>query len=315
MLKLYLLADLSATDFYVNVYSSTYTTLDTGDWNDQDELQGTLFNTAYVTTSTWYELTVKSTSVNRSGLSQYSIASSRELAGIQPTGYEHIVFAGGPAYYTTPPVLQVDYYYEGTQISIELDSGSYLNGTAFPDVQDWNLTYDLHCYELDTVPSCEERHNSKAGRQLDDLLALALRATTRNPMFSLVLEDVYDSICYRVWFYVPKSNPYTSVHLIALQSFTGEGFFWEQMKVMICDGLTWDNTTAERVAQADFEVEPNQNYTIRVLDYLRQHASGLSVRSERSGHVSEHPSPLLFLAGIQPERDACLDENLLEQQR
>jgi hypothetical protein len=37
---------------------------------------------------------------------------------------------------------------------------------------------------------------------------------------------------------------------------------------MICDGLTWDNTTSENVGRPDFEVEPNQNYTIRVLDYF-----------------------------------------------
>jgi hypothetical protein len=94
-----------------------------------------------------------------------------------------------------------------------------------------------------------------------------------------------------VWISVPKVNPYTTVHISLYNTFTGEGFYWEQMKVMICDGNSWDNTSAESVARADFYVEPEMNYTIRILDYFA----------------------ILLLANLQHERTADTHEDLLEQ--
>ena len=238
-------ASFTDGDVQLNVYTSGFGTLDVGDYEDYDTFQGVIVNT-YVAYA-WYSLTIASGSIDLDGYTGFCIAYSQEIADVAPTDERMAVLSSSESSYD--PVLEIQYNdLSGTDICIELDSGSWVNGTAFPDTQDWNLTYELHCYELDTLPSSKNMTITKQDANWT-FAGLSPSCNYTDSDASLVLEDVYDSICYRVWFYVPKSNPYTSVHLSLYNSFTGEGFFWEQMKVMICDGLTWDNTTAEGVAR------------------------------------------------------------------
>lgn len=257
--------DYSVTDFAIQVYTSDYGTLDVGDLGNQDAYQGVLLDTSSYVLGSWHSVNIAASAINKSGYTQLSLVSDRQHASITPSNAEYMwVYTGDSS---SPPTLEVNYVIGGVAVCIELDSGSWLNGTAYPDVQDWNLTYDLHCYELDTVPGSKNMTIAKQDANWT-MAGLSPGCNYTETDTELLLWDVYDSICYRIWFYVPKSNPYTSVHLSLYNSFTGEGFFWEQMKVMICDGLTWDNTTAEYVTRADFEVEPNRNYTVRALDFF-----------------------------------------------
>lgn len=264
-LKVRLSIDLSFDDFTIQAYTASYgTTLTTDDLASYTDYQGDVFNTAGASEDTWYSVNMFANTINKTGISQFMLKSNHDN-GTAPTDYEFIsIYSGDSA---SPPVLEVWYALGGTTLSIELDSGSYLNSTVYADVGDWNLTYDLWTFEFDTVSSAK----NVSLELLNSSWEFVGHAPGCNYSLTtelLLLEDVADSICYRVWFAVPKVNPYTTVHLSLYNAFTGEGFYWEQMRVQICDGSTWDNDSAEDVARPDFFVEPEMNYTLRILDYF-----------------------------------------------
>ena len=263
LLKMYLDTDFSDTDFGVRVYLSNFTTLDTGDWDYYTTFEGTLLDTASASSGNWYQTTMNPDHLNTTGPTQYELISSR--TGTAPTGLEYVMFQSGDA--TNRPILEVFYTMRGTTVHIERSGGLWLNETAFPDVQEWNLTYELDCYEIASVP---DAINITIDKQEPTWIFKGVTPGcnyTDDPTF-VRLEDVFDSITYRVWLAVPKSNPYCTVHVSLYNAFTGEGYFFEQMKVQMCDGATWDNTTAQWITKPDFYVEPNATYTFRVLDYF-----------------------------------------------
>lgn len=264
-LKMRGVSDTSALDFQVLVYQASYgATYTAADWGSYGSLEGVFTDTSMFSYS-YRSMPVSPSFVNAAGWTQYMLMSGSEAA--DPGTNSYVSFGSealGTSYCT---VLEVEYRYPGTDVSIELDGGAWLNGTAFPDIQDWNLTYELHCYEIDTVPSSKNVTIAKGDANWT-MCGISPMCNNTETDDELLLWDVYDSVCYRVWFYVPKSNPYSTVHLSLYNSFTGEGFFWEQMKVMICDGGAWDNESAEQLSRPDFDVEPNSEYTLRVLDYF-----------------------------------------------
>ena len=48
----------------------------------------------------------------------------------------------------------------------------------------------------------------------------------------------------------------------------GEGIFWEKWQVSISPGLTYDNTSANRITNSDYRVTYGNNYTIAVMDWF-----------------------------------------------
>ena len=263
-LKMRLQNDYSDTDFNVMVYGSEFGSLDDSDWNVYAGFQGVLLNSASASSGSWYSLAVMGSSVNKTGYTGFMLKSNYDN-GTMPPGGEYLVFYSGDSLYA--PVLEVTYSNLGTTVSIQTTTGSYYNSTAFADVQDWNLTYDLWCYEFDTIPNADNVTITK-GNSTWLFQGVTPLCNYTDTSENLTLEDVFDSICYRVWFTVPIDNPYSVVHISLYNSFTGEGYFWEQMKVMICEGEEWDDDTARSLSRPDFNVEPETNYTIRVLDYF-----------------------------------------------
>ena len=265
-LDLKCMVDMSVTDFDVRVYSTDYgASLTTADWNATGALQGTLMNTAGAALDNWYGMYLSTSAIDTTGWSQFMLNSSRD-GSIVPTGYEFVAFYSGNNT-GSEPKLTITYILAGTPLYMELTTGSWLNTTIFPEISEWNLTYDLYYFSIDTVPDAlnvtiEKEDANWTFRGVVPGVNLTEDSTM------LRLEDVYDSICYRVWFTVPKTNPYSTIHLSLYNTFTGEGFFWEQFRVQLCEGSSWDNTTAETIARPDFSVEPESSYVIRVLDYF-----------------------------------------------
>ena len=256
----------TSADFNVEVYKCDYVTLDTSDYSTYGEYQGILMNTAGAIVDNWYSIDVKVSSLNDSGNSGYMLKSSRDTGGV-PLTNEYIQFYS--ADYLFDPVIEVWYSTLGTDVFIEL-SGSWttwLNSTVFASIEQWNLTYDIWTFNIETVPLAL---NVTVGIQNIswEYLGHSPYCNYSITTTELVLQDVYDSICYSVYFAVPKINPYTTVHLALYHAFTGEGFYWEMFRVQICEGSSWDNTTSTTVAKPDFFVEPEANYTIRVLDFF-----------------------------------------------
>ncbi len=267
-LRLMVYADDSWVDFDVLVYETSYLAW-APQWNATGGFQGVLFNTYDITPSNWYGMNVAISAINLTGTTQFMLKSS--LDGVTPPlipGHERMSFYTGDSAHA--PQLIITYAYTSTPIFIELDAGgwtTWLNSTAYPEISEWNLTYDLYYFAIDTVPLSKNVTITKLNVSWTFKSVVPSCNYTETPT-EVLLSDVYDSICYRVWFTVPKASPYATVHLSLYNAFTGEGFFWEQMRVQICDGATWDNTTVETVATPDFFVELEQTYTVRVLDYF-----------------------------------------------
>ena len=262
-LKMRLYSDNSDDEIVVQVWALDYETLDTTDWGSTASYQGSIMYTWGATVGNWYEMALDSDIVNVTGYTGFRVKSSSDY--IAPTGDEYIAFYSGDS--ESPPILEVTYLSLGTLVTIDLLVGDSLSANAYPSIQEYNLTYDVWGFEVDTVPDAENITITKANANWTFTGSTPECNSTETDAY-LSLTDVYDSICYRIWFTVPKTNPYTTVHLSLFNAFTGNGFFWESMKVQICDGATWDNTTSEGVARPDFNVEPGHNYTIRVLDFF-----------------------------------------------
>lgn len=268
--------DMSDIDFNVWAWHMWYP-----EWppdvtrNDTFGMLGTLLNTASFVVGNWYSMSLSSSIINATGFTQILLNSSRD-GNTPPADFtmppystiEEVGFYSGDS--SSPPELVIDYILAGTPVFIELDPGgwtTWLNSTAFPEISEWNLTYDLYLFSIDTVPNSKNITIWKLNASWTFKSVVPACNYTETDT-ELLLSDVYDSICYRIWFTVPKSNPYSTIHLSLYNAFTGEGFFWELMRVQICDGAVWDNTTAETVARPDFNVEPDASYTLRVLDYF-----------------------------------------------
>ena len=257
-------SDSSTLDFDVQVWENEYETLDVSDWNNSMAYQGVLLNTASAVVNSWYSFDVKGSSVNTTGYTAYTLKSDMDNNTV-PSGSEHLWFYTGDSAFA--PYILITYTLQGTTVTFELVGGATLESVAFADIQEWNLTYELWCFEIDTIPTTENISIEKQNTSWEVQGIVPLSNYTSNSTH-LLLEDVADSICYRVWFTVPKANPYSTVHLSLYNQFTGEGFFWENMKVEYCEGNEWNNTTSEQLARPDFNIEPETNYTLRVLDYF-----------------------------------------------
>lgn len=81
------------------------------------------------------------------------------------------------------------------------------------------------------------------------------------------LTGVLPNLTYRVYFAVPVIKQ-TTVYVTAYKSDTGEGFAFETFRMVLNDGLTYDNTTAETIGSQTFTVDYGGNYTISALDYF-----------------------------------------------
>jgi hypothetical protein len=109
---------------------------------------------------------------------------------------------------------------------------------------------------------------------------------------TFVLEDAYDSICYRVWFVVPKLNPYSSVYISLYDQFTGEGLMWESMSLYICAGNYFNNTTATKVYLSNFFLTPYTEYTIQVQDYFGNAVTNYTFTTSMDDNYLPIPVPI-----------------------
>lgn len=264
------LQSISEYDYFeVQVRSSSYGTLDAGDWSDFASLQGVLFNSLSAVEDSWYSVACSGTSIDKQGYSEFCIKLDIDNETL-PSGFNYIQFFSGESAYD--PTLSVVWTDGGIAYSIQLTSDGYpscgyLNSSMYPDVEDWNLTYNRWNFEFATVPYADNVTIFKSSSSWEFLgMAPLCNYTQWNESFNMT--DVYDSITYRVWFAVPKASAWTTLYIRLYDAFTGEGFFWEQWNVMICEGSPWNNTTAETVPTSEYRVEPNAVYTLRVLDYF-----------------------------------------------
>jgi hypothetical protein len=155
----------------------------------------------------------------------------------------------------------------GAQVKMLLDSGHWLNCTAHASIEEYNLTYDRWRFDIQTVPNTANVTIIKGDSNWSAIgFSPYCNYTETNQYFNLT--DVYDSIVYSVWFTVPKVSPYSVVTISLFNAFTGQGFFFEQWKVMYCQGATWVNTSASTLSVSTFKAEPETYYTIAVLDYF-----------------------------------------------
>lgn len=249
------------TPFSVLVYRSGFTLLDVGDWNDYSGLEGTMPKAG---SSSWNSLSLNPDYIVKGGTSEYCLRSS--IDEIPYTGLAYVDYSSGD-FPSNAPRLALVYTVLGCTVHLELTGGAELAQTGFPEISEWNLTYDLYRFDVDTVPLTENITIDKES-SLWTLRGMTPACTYTETSTYVTLTSVYTNITYRIWLTVPKSSPYCTVHVSTYNLYTGEGYFWEQMRVEMCDGATWDNTTSQSITKPDFYVEPNATYTLRVLDFF-----------------------------------------------
>jgi hypothetical protein len=138
-LKLKLRYDYSFTDFDVKVYSGYYgTNLGTDDWDNCTTFEGVLIHTYGAQTKKWYQEDIAISSVNKTGLTQFKLTSSREEAGETPTDREDQSWYSGES--EDEPELIV--YYEQEEEDEETKGTGSTGGgdTFFEQVQQIGTT-------------------------------------------------------------------------------------------------------------------------------------------------------------------------------
>lgn len=260
--------DSSTVDFGLEVWQSTDWAFDiptTQNWNISD-FQGIMFDTSAIVVGAWYSMAVDTSTINTLGNTSYAFKSSRDGVTPPTIGVNELIYL----YDTTVGsncTLSITYTFPGVRVQYELDSGLWLNSTLIPEVLDWNLTFEVYYLALDTVPNTKNVTLLKGGVNWTLQGVTPLTNYTENST-EIRLEDVYDSICYRVYITVPKSSPYSQLHVSLYNSFTGEGLFWEQLRVFYSEGVAYNTSTGTQLSRPDFLVEPGMDYTIRVVDYF-----------------------------------------------
>jgi hypothetical protein len=245
------------------VYQSDFGTLDLTDWDVFTNFQGTLFNGTGVAANTWYSISLNPTSIRAGGESQFFLKVDGDPTATPTTTRGCGFFTNKAGSY---PYIELTYGLKQVNYYMELSTGAWVNATVFPEIQPWNLTSDLYTFEIDTVPNA---YNLTIEKEADWLLGdfspfgnYTLDATW------LLMNDVWDSITYRIWFLVPNGQPSCFVHLSVFNAFTGEGIAFEAIHMSYCTGVSWNDSTAQDITSPDIYLFPYQNYTLRMEDFF-----------------------------------------------
>ncbi len=256
----------AATDFNVLVYGSNYTTLSAGDYNTTfGTLQGTLMAASSGVANTWYSIPIATEHINKSGATQFMFRSNRDNVVPPPWANETMWFWGMTGGYI--PRLIITIQVLGTTLAIQRDSGAWYNSSIFPEVQEWNLTYDLLYFSFSTIPSTRNATIFK-GSSLWAIQGVAPACNFTDNSTETRFEDCFDSIEYKVWFTSPKAFAYTLCHVALYDAFTGEGMFWEATRVVYSEGDTYNVSSAQTMSNPDIYLEADRNFTFTVMDYF-----------------------------------------------
>jgi len=278
--------------FGVDVYDSDYgVSLDLSDWTIVQTYQGRIIDDAFLDTHGLKTLGLLPTSVNKTGMSDFILKSSLDGWTEPPTQAEFIGFSSADlGYELWEPAITVTYETYGSIVTLTMASGVNHALTVYPSIEPWNLTYNRWSFEVDTVPDTANL-TIDMGVDWEYLGSFPFANLTFNPT-NLTLEDVADSVTYRIWFAVPMTDPKSEVHVAYYDAFTGEGFAWEILRLSICNGTTWDDNTAEVLPGPDFEVSIYGNFVIRVTDYFNNSLTDYSFSANTARVFVNIPVPV-----------------------
>lgn len=275
-------------DFNVLVYGSNFTNLAVGDWGMYSDYQGVLMSSAGAVINTWYDMPISTDQINLTGKSQFMMRSSQE-GTIPDPGYERLRFWNMTSAYH--PALVVKIQVLGTVLALETDAGVWYNSSVFPEVQDWNLTYDLLYFSFSTIPNTRNATLFKQSSSWNiEGVTPACNYTDNSTQTRF--EDLFDSITYRAWYTAPKAYAYSLVHIALYDSFTGTGLFWEQMRVLVSDGDVYDPATARTVSNPDIYLNAQKNFTFTVTDYFNNLVTNYSIYTSATTFDVYIPVPI-----------------------
>jgi hypothetical protein len=249
----------SSLSFYVCDYGAT---LDAGDWGCGVD-NGTFLSTQSIVHGLNY-VTVTPSLISLTGRTQIEMALTDE-SEIPPSNYR------GSGFYSQEytdaskrPVLQITYMVI-EDITYIMDDATIHEISGAPQIWSYNNTHDMAMYQFSTWAGVKDMIIPvPAGWIFFSFFPWSnytLSATQLN------ITDVRDGSLYQVYFTYEKTDR-VQVHVSTFLSSTGEGFAFETFRLQYCDGLTWDNSTAQNIPSADFLVDYGGNYSIGVFDYF-----------------------------------------------
>jgi len=261
ILHVYYESDISVTNFNVRVFDTDYITFDNSLWTPTGSFQGNVFSSSSPDL-TWYSLSLDPSTISSTGNSTFMLNSSDESFGV----FSHSALIDMSS---NRPILDVVYTSAtpSSRVDIELKDHSWLNGTAFPDIQFYNYTYDLWKFEIDSVPNVNNItiEKSVAGSQF---MGITPSCTVIENSTALILNGTFASITYRVWLIVPAGGGFNIAYISLYDINTGRGIQWGTYMVRMSEGLRYNQTSGYNIFFQDQTVTASHNYTIQVLDYF-----------------------------------------------
>lgn len=260
--------DFSYTDFDVKVDNTEYGTLDNDDWNATGTYEGILFNTAGISMDTWYSMSLNITNINTTGDTQYIINSSR--IGTIPTDREYVTIYSADNSGNEPYLTVVTETPLGAIIIYNFTQAGMINRTIqiLPTVTDYNTTHELLKYEFWSLNQTFLNMSLDSNYTFNSISPWANISNYGNGIFNI--SQTYNNSFYWVWFFREKALVESTIHIALSHATLGSGFFWENWQVVInpSDGIGYNNTSASRIWNPDYDVTYGNSYTVSVLDWF-----------------------------------------------
>ena len=226
VLSVYIDTDVSSTDFNLTIQNPApyypHTPLEASDYNRTlYSGDGGSRNTTTITGAGYWNITLNTDGiswVNTYGLTRFCLRSSREIAGTQPTGYEHIIIYSAESGVSYAPLLYVSY-----------ESGVYSYIIHGPLQEDSGLAYNGIINVSLTFPNINPVSftlNGSSGNAENYTLAVTEQALFMNWNISSDYQHfrVYvfrDSYFDEVWLYVPNPDLTVLQYTISIIDFAG----------------------------------------------------------------------------------------------
>lgn len=297
--------------FNISVYNTWYPTPFTNSsaiWNATTSLEGTIVNSS-ATQHMWYNLDMEPSNVNKSGLSQYQLRISKE--GTIPGGFvpEWVKFYTANDTGNEPYLIITTVSGKGATITYNYTALGMTNTTTtiYPqNTIDYNFTHELIGYEFYNFNQ-SWIHFELPGHTYNSIHPYANVTYLGNDTWNITGCN-WQNIHFYIWFFKEKDFIATTLHIATYHETIGLGFFHNEFPVYINinTGSGYDNGSATRVWNPDYEVRYGLAYTLSVMDYFRNYITSYNFTANQEEMDIAIPIPIQTLQIINYRQDTSL---------
>ncbi len=259
-------------NFQIEVTNTDYgVALDQDDWNATGTYEGIIADTTAISGGDWISLSLDTSKIDKTGNTQYFLTASNDAS--TPTDRQQITFYTAESSYD-PYIEIVSEPISGAEM-VYVDGATWETVNGYPAyISSWNATHEQIRFDYWVAQQDYINFSVDSGMEYQSIIPPATVTDYGTGFYNVTIN--YEKAYYSMWFLREKALVETTIHIALYHSTLGEGFFWEKWQVAINTGTSYDNTTASRVWNPDYQVTYGDTYTVTVLDYFNNHITNTS---------------------------------------